>query len=399
VATPTPTPDWIEAQPLDPTPAVEVTATAEATDEAPVAATPTTTEVPGTDVPVEGGMPTIEGTATMEPAPTVTVIPNSGGNEPDDEGVERPTRPAVPRSVRTATAEVSATAVPTGVAEPTATNEVTAEPTAPGGVAGQPTSEATPEATGEAAAAPTATVDLTDAPGEEAEPTATTVPTVAPTVEPTATIERTPTAIPPTATLEPTPTEVPPTPVIEPTPTMIPPTAEPVLVELESSFTPVADTSVSALAPDQPPATDATGTLSFGGPDGTVAYVTFDVSGIAPGSVVAATLTVTGAGLTGGPGGALGVLSGVWVDEAAATWNTRPTGEWAALDADGAPVWISWIEPGGPTTIDVTGTVTGDGTVTFVFLGDPAAAVAIASRESSAPPLLVIHSVVEQPVS
>lgn len=416
VGTPTPTPDWIEAQPLDPTPTVAETPTAEvtpsaeatevptveATEVATVEATPTATE---TQVPVEEATPTAEATETVEATPTAEVTPDAGEGEEGGDTPARPDRGDVPDLISTATAEATATAVPTETTEATATSEVTAEPTATDEATIEPTTEATVEPTSEVTAEPTEVP--TEVPVEEAEPTATA--TLEPTVEPTATatieptIEPTPTEIPPTPTLEPTPTEVPPTPTLEPTleptPTMIPPTPEPVYVEVESVFTPVSDTSVSAVTPDQPQSPDTLGTLSFGGPDGAVAYVTFEVYGIAPGSVVSATLTVTGAGPAGGSGGSLGVLSGVWVDEWGTTWNTRPTGEWAALAASGAAVWIPWIEPGVPTTIDVTGTVAADGTITFVFVGDPGSVAAIASRESGAPPVLVVRSVVEQPAA
>ena len=49
--------------------------------------------------------------------------------------------------------------------------------------------------------------------------------------------------------------------------------------------------------------------------------------------------------------------------------------------------------------MDVAGTVTGDGTITFLVVGDRAALTLIASRESATPPRLVLTVVESTPVS
>ena len=43
--------------------------------------------------------------------------------------------------------------------------------------------------------------------------------------------------------------------------------------------------------------------------------------------------------------------------------------------------------------IDVSGTVSGDGVVTFVLLGTPDVTTAVGSRESQSPPRLVVTTV------
>lgn len=172
-------------------------------------------------------------------------------------------------------------------------------------------------------------------------------------------------------------------PTAEPTPqpTMLP-TSEPALVQREVVIAASGDTSVTRSAPDSPG--DALTSLPAGGELGAVAVLTFGVDGVAEGTVVDARLVLTGTGDTAGAGGNLTALPGVWLDESSVTWN-----EVAALGGQNAG-WVEWIQPGSETSIDVTGTVTSDGLVTFVIEGMPDQMVAIASSEGGAPAYLVL---------
>ena len=172
------------------------------------------------------------------------------------------------------------------------------------------------------------------------------------------------------------------------------PTPEPVVRELV--FAPVADTSVSAAAPDAPQAPEAIGTLAAGGPDGAVALLTFEVTGIAPGSVVEAKLALTNVGESGAAGGAVLYATDYWLDEAATYQTALVSGLPQAVGSDGAPTIIEWLEPWAETTVDVTGVVAADGTITFVIAGAPDSPLLLGSRESGAPPRLIV-TVVEQP--
>jgi hypothetical protein len=144
------------------------------------------------------------------------------------------------------------------------------------------------------------------------------------------------------------------------------------------------DTSVAATAPDAPQAPEQVLALRMGGVDQALTTLTFDVQGVAPGTVVSATLVLTGSGEAGAPGGELRVIPSQWVDEDSATWN-----QIAAAGATSAG-WIDWIEPGVEARVDVTGVVRGDGTVTFVLVGAPDQIATIASRETATPPRLEI---------
>jgi len=131
--------------------------------------------------------------------------------------------------------------------------------------------------------------------------------------------------------------------------------------------------------------------LPVGGPDGAVAYLTFQVEGLAPGSLVSARLVLVGAIGFGGPL-SVGALPGVWVDEAGLTSGTAPGGDWPAIGAGGAqaaatPIWL-----GSEAVFDVSGTVTADGAVTFVVRGTPDAGQALGSRESGIPARLEVEA-------
>lgn len=156
----------------------------------------------------------------------------------------------------------------------------------------------------------------------------------------------------------------------------------------------VADASVSPARVSGTPAAGMGGdptVLAAGGPEGSLAFLTFQVAGIEAGTVLDARLVLTGAGQLSGAGGTLGALPGVWIDEAGMTYETAPAYDAPpALAGDETVAYIDWIGPGTETTIDVTGTVREDGTVTFVLAGTPESPIAVASRESAAPPRLVI---------
>lgn len=157
----------------------------------------------------------------------------------------------------------------------------------------------------------------------------------------------------------------------------------------------VADASVAPVAVEGTPEAgiveDST-VLRAGGPERALAFLTFQVTGIETGTVLDAQLVLTGAGETGGVGGALGALPDVWIDEAGMTYDTAPAYEAPpALAVDGTAVYIDWIEPVTETAIDVTGTVQADGTITFFLAGTSDTPVAIASRESASPPRLIVR--------
>jgi hypothetical protein len=298
-------------------------------------------------------------------SPVATQIPDDGTGGGGTSAAGTPTPTATPvtavRPRPTAPARPTDEPRPTPRPRPTrnATATPTAEPTTEPPSEENPTEEAVPATpTAEAAAAPTA------------EPTAE--PTEEPTEEPTAA----PTAAPP-----PSPTEVP-TEELPPTEAP-PPTEVPAPEPREVVLTPVADVSVRAARPDDPEPAEAVTILHAGGPYGAVTYVTFQVEGVGAGTVIDAKLVLRVAGDAGGAGGTLGVLYDYWPDEASLTYNTAPPGEPSA-------VYVDWLEPGTEVEIDVTGIVAADGTITFVLTGEAAATVAIGSRESGAPPLLVL---------
>ncbi len=194
---------------------------------------------------------------------------------------------------------------------------------------------------------------------------------------------------------EPTPIEVAPAPEPAgdtPTPEAVDePTVTPEPVPREMVFLPVADASVAAAAPDQPQAPDTLGVLAAGGAEGAVALITFHVEGIVAGTVVDARLILTNVGEAGAAGGAVTYAPGFWVDEATVTYAGAPVLDQApALRGDGTPAVVEWLDPWVESAIDVTGTVTVDGTITFVIPGTPDAALSLGSRESSTPPRLII---------
>jgi hypothetical protein len=159
-------------------------------------------------------------------------------------------------------------------------------------------------------------------------------------------------------------------------------------VTSEVAFDAVSDTTVFTTAPNAPQSPESAGLLAIGGPEGAVTLASFDVTGIGEGSVLSALLTFTGAGTAGAPGGSVGVIYDYVVPDGL-TANEVPDGG-SALNVHGVPSWFEAVEPDGLSAIDVTGSVFGDGTITFVMPGQPDATGTIYSMESGVPPQLVL---------
>jgi hypothetical protein len=156
----------------------------------------------------------------------------------------------------------------------------------------------------------------------------------------------------------------------------------------EMVFDAIADATVFGAAPDAPQTAESTPLLGLGGAQDSVSLISFEVSGVGEGAVLSALLNFTGAGDTGAPGGGVGVIYDYVVPEGA-TANSIPSGE-TALNVHGAPAWFEEVEPGGITSIDVSGSVYGDGVVTFVIQGQPETAGAFYAMESGIVPQLVL---------
>ncbi len=150
----------------------------------------------------------------------------------------------------------------------------------------------------------------------------------------------------------------------------------------------VSDTTVFIAAPDSPQTIESEPLLALGGPQGATSLISFDVTGIGEGTVLSALLTFTGAGEAGAPGGSVGVIYDYIVPEDV-TANGVPGGD-TALNVHGVPSWFEAVEPGGITSVDVTGSVYGDGAITFVLPGQPETSGSIYSSESGVIPQLVL---------
>jgi hypothetical protein len=156
----------------------------------------------------------------------------------------------------------------------------------------------------------------------------------------------------------------------------------------EVAFDAVSDTTVFTAEPNGSQSPESAALLAIGGPQGAVALISFDVTGIGEGAVLSALLTFTGAGTTGAPGGSVGVIYDYVVSDGL-TANEVPDGG-SALNVHGVPSWFEAVEPGGLTAVDVTGSVFGDGTITFVMPGQSDGTGSIHSIESGVPPQLVL---------
>ena len=159
-------------------------------------------------------------------------------------------------------------------------------------------------------------------------------------------------------------------------------------VTTEVSFDAVSDTTVFTAEPNGSQSPESAALLGIGGPQGAVALISFDVAGIGEGEVLSALLTFTGAGEAGAPGGSVGVIYDYVVSDGL-TANEVPDGG-SALNVHGVPSWFEAVEPGGLTAVDVTGSVSADGTITFVMPGQPETSGSIYSTESGVPPQLIL---------
>ncbi|MCA9861392.1 MAG: hypothetical protein KC432_00165 [Thermomicrobiales bacterium] len=156
----------------------------------------------------------------------------------------------------------------------------------------------------------------------------------------------------------------------------------------EATFTAIADTTVFLSSPNSPQTEESIASLAMGGSQNAVALISFSVEGLGDAVVLGARLSFQGAGLNGGPGGSVGVIYG-YVTSDGATANDVPSYE-NALNVHGAPAWFERVEPAGITQVDVTGSISGDGTLTFVLPGQPEQSAAIYSLESGVPPQLIL---------
>ncbi|MGC4107153.1 MAG: hypothetical protein QM753_12570 [Thermomicrobiales bacterium] len=111
--------------------------------------------------------------------------------------------------------------------------------------------------------------------------------------------------------------------------------------------------------------------------------MTFQISGIADGTVVDATLLITGAGEASGPGGSVLAAPGGAIDP----WTVTASG----IDALGgwSVAWLDAVSPGVQSSVDVTGVVA-NGTITFILAGTEAPVSIAGSGIGSGPVLIVI---------
>jgi hypothetical protein len=156
----------------------------------------------------------------------------------------------------------------------------------------------------------------------------------------------------------------------------------------ELIFDAVADTTVFSAAPGSPQSPESVNFLAIGGGNGAVALMSFDVTGVGDGTVLGARLTFYGAGAEGAPGGSVGVIYD-FVAWDGMTANGTPDGE-SALNVHGVPSWFERVEPSGLTAVDVTGSVGGDGSITFALPGQSEQTGSIYAIESGTPPQLIL---------
>jgi hypothetical protein len=159
-------------------------------------------------------------------------------------------------------------------------------------------------------------------------------------------------------------------------------------VTTDVAFDAVSDTTVFTTTPNAPQSPESVDLLAIGGPQGAVTLISFDVTGIGEGTVLSALLRFTGAGTAGAPGGSVGVIYDYVVPDDL-TANDVPDGG-SALNVHGVPSWFEAVEPGGLSAVDVTGSVSGDGKITFVLPGQPEATGLIDAMESGIPPQLIL---------
>jgi hypothetical protein len=173
-----------------------------------------------------------------------------------------------------------------------------------------------------------------------------------------------------------------------PVPGVDPALAGAMSVTTELAFDAISDTTVFTAPPNAPQSPESAGLLAIGGPQGAVTLISFDVTGIGEGTVLSALLTFTGAGAAGAPGGSVGVIYDYVVRDGS-TANDVPDGG-SALNVHGVPSWFEAVEPDGLSAVDVTGSVSGNGKITFVLPGQPEATGSIYAMESGIPPQLIL---------
>ena len=410
-ATPATSPDREIRTPLATETAAPATPPAPAAIASPTAtvtATPVATRAvrtsTGTAAPSEPTSPVAAPVVESTVTPTATPIPEGSRAlrtpAADETATAVPTEVAVVAETETATLEASPAAAPPAsdedrslreserTATPTTSEPSVTETSVPESsrairTAAEPVTVDAVETNAQAVPTPAATA--TGIPTAPPTPIPTETPTVIPTEIPTELPTETPILIP-TAT----PTEVPveaPTEIATVAPPVQPATEQHVLM-------PASDVSL-----ERWPTTDAAtptvldpsaAALPVGGPESALAYLTFQVEGIAAGTIVEASLVLTGAGEAAGSGGTVTALPGVWVDEWSAVAGSAPEPGLPVVNASGAVSEPIWLTPGVESVVDVTGTVSADGTITFVVTGTPDAVAGIASRESATPPRLLL---------
>lgn len=156
----------------------------------------------------------------------------------------------------------------------------------------------------------------------------------------------------------------------------------------EVTFSAIADTTVFLSSPSSPQTEESIASLAMGGPQDAVALISFSIEGLGDAVVLGARLSFQGAGMDGAPGGSVGVIYD-YVTADGTTANDVPSYE-SALNVHGAPAWFERVEPAGITQVDVTGSIYGDGALTFVLPGQREQAAAIYSLESGVAPQLIL---------
>ena len=155
---------------------------------------------------------------------------------------------------------------------------------------------------------------------------------------------------------------------------------------IESMFAPVADTWVNSSHSNTNYGSDTI--LEVDGSPPQIAYFRFDVNGLR-GMVQSAQLTLSVADPSN-HGGVIYLVSDSSWDEDSVTYNTRPTIDGPALDAQGE------VNVGDTVTLDVTSAISGDGTYSFAIISDNYNGAEYRSREdASYPPVLIITTRVD----
>jgi hypothetical protein len=165
--------------------------------------------------------------------------------------------------------------------------------------------------------------------------------------------------------------------------------AAPAAQPTELVFNAVSDTTVFLSEPNAPQTAESAGLLAIGGPQGAVSLISFDVTGLGGAAVTSALLSFTGAASSAG--GSVNVIYD-YVASDGLTANDVP-GSASALSFHGAPAWFERIESGGVTSVDVSGSILGDGAITFVLPGQAHEQGLLYAIESGVAPQLVLNVV------